>query len=99
MNRKIGEMSGGQKKRVALAQVLIQTPDLLILDEPTQGLDAATEQELMTALLRARPKTTIVCMTHSYAILKFMYRVVCMDGKQLHPFTGESEAGESKMTH
>ena len=39
LNQKIGTLSGGQKKRVGLAQVLIQAPDLLILDEPTNHLD------------------------------------------------------------
>jgi ABC transport system ATP-binding/permease protein len=36
LNQKIGEMSGGQKKRLALAKILIEEPDFLILDEPTQ---------------------------------------------------------------
>ncbi|MCB6949713.1 ATP-binding cassette domain-containing protein, partial [Roseburia faecis] len=39
LNRKISGLSGGQKKRVALARVLMETPDLLILDEPTNHLD------------------------------------------------------------
>ena len=39
LTQKIEEFSGGQRKRVGLAQVLIQAPDLLILDEPTNHLD------------------------------------------------------------
>ena len=94
-------LSGGQARRLAIAQALLHPTPWLILDEPTQGLDAETEQELMVALLNARPKTTIVCMTHSYAILKFMYRVVCMDGKGIHPFSGEvvEMEGETQMAH
>lgn len=49
-DQKIGELSGGQKKRVALAQVLIETPDLLILDEPTNHLDFETIQWLQDYL-------------------------------------------------
>ena len=50
LSQKISELSGGQKKRVALAHVLIDEPDLLILDEPTNHLDLPSIEELETAL-------------------------------------------------
>lgn len=53
-SKKIGELSGGQKKRVALAQVLIQSPDLLILDEPTNHLDFESVKWLEEYLGRYR---------------------------------------------
>lgn len=51
-DQKISELSGGQKKRVALAQVLIETPDLLILDEPTNHLDSDSVKWLEDYLCR-----------------------------------------------
>ena len=49
-NQKIGEVSGGQLKRVALANVLITDPELIILDEPTNHLDIASKEILEKAL-------------------------------------------------
>lgn len=61
-DQKIATLSGGQKKRVALAQVLIETPDLLILDEPTNHLDFETIQWLQD-FLNKYPKS-VFFVTH-----------------------------------
>ena len=50
-NQKISTLSGGQLKRVALANVLITEPDLLILDEPTRGIDVGTKTEIQKLVL------------------------------------------------
>ena len=50
-DKKIGQLSGGQKKRVGLAKVLISNPDFLILDEPTNHLDLKTKDILKNALI------------------------------------------------
>ena len=59
-NQKIGELSGGQLKRVALANVLIGEPDLLILDEPTNHLDLEMVEWLEEFLKRKKPLTPIL---------------------------------------
>jgi energy-coupling factor transport system ATP-binding protein len=60
------ELSGGQMRRVAIAGVLAMQPDLLILDEPTAGLDPAGQEELMSlfANLQKERQMTIVLVTH-----------------------------------
>ncbi len=59
-------LSGGQKRRVAIAGILAIEPNILIFDEPTAGLDPMGEQEMMETILRAKNKgQTIVVITHT----------------------------------
>ena len=64
-NTPIRKLSGGERKRVALAAELLGDPVALFLDEATSGLDPATEKEMMELFLReARSGKTVICITH-----------------------------------
>lgn len=60
--RQIGELSGGQRQRVFLARSLVQAPDLYFMDEPFQGIDAKSQQAIITVLhtLRQQGKTVVI---------------------------------------
>jgi ATP-binding cassette subfamily F protein uup len=83
----LGELSGGQKKRVALAKVLINEPDIMILDEPTNHLDLDMIEWLETYL--AKTETTIIMVTHD----RYFLEVVCntifeMSDKTIYKYNG-----------
>ncbi len=84
--RSPGGLSGGEKKRVALASVLAMRPSLLILDEPMGGLDPAGQREVLDALSRLRrDRSTTILMTESdpEAVAVFADRMVVLDGGQV----------------
>jgi ABC transport system ATP-binding/permease protein len=90
-SRKIGELSGGQKKRVALAQVLIQSPDLLILDEPTNHLDYETVKWLEDYL--SRFNGALLLVTHDrYFLDRVTNRMFELDGGSLYSYKGNYAA-------
>ncbi|MGV2810355.1 SmdB family multidrug efflux ABC transporter permease/ATP-binding protein [Enterobacter cancerogenus] len=68
INTKLGEqgnnLSVGQKQLLALARVLIDTPQVLILDEATASIDSGTEQAIQQALAAVRDRTTLVAIAH-----------------------------------
>jgi zinc/manganese transport system ATP-binding protein len=70
-HRTLGELSGGQRQRVLLAQAFTQEAPLVLLDEPTTGLDAASARLVITHLRRlANAGTTVVAATHDADLIR-----------------------------
>ncbi len=86
-SQKIGTMSGGQRKRVALASVLIMETDLLLLDEPTNHLDVDMIEWLEEYL--GQSGMTLVMVTHDrYFLDRVCNEILELDGKQLYRYKG-----------
>ena len=80
-SRQIGELSGGQQRRVLLARTLVKDPDLLLLDEPAAGLDASIEHDLMELLTDlARGGKTLIVATHDLtSVYEFYSAALCLN--------------------
>ena len=90
LDKKMKELSGGQKKRVGLAQVLIDEPDLLLLDEPTNHLDYQTIEWLEGYLKQYRG--SLVMVTHDrYFLDRVSNRIFELAFGQLHEYKGNYE--------
>ena len=63
-NRKIEDLSKGYKRRVGLAQAIIHDPNILIMDEPTDGLDPNQKHEIRSLIREMAPKKAIIISTH-----------------------------------
>jgi ATP-binding cassette subfamily F protein uup len=87
LQQKVGNLSGGQKKRLALAIILINKPDLLILDEPTNHLDLEMIEWLEAFF--AREKITLFMVTHDrYFLERVCNEIIELDNGQLYKYKG-----------
>jgi ABC-type multidrug transport system ATPase subunit len=93
--KRIWDLSGGQRKRVSIAIELLANPSVLFLDEPSSGLDPATEEALMTLLQSLTlTKLTVVCTTHVLQKAYLFDRLVFLQGGRL-VFAGNSDEARS----
>jgi len=72
-------LSGGQKQRIAIARAILRDAPILILDEPTTGLDAAAERTVMDALERAAARRTTLIIAHRLVTVRLADRIVVLD--------------------
>lgn len=72
-------LSGGQRQSVALARTLLMEAPVLIMDEPTNSMDAATEDRVLRGLEEHAKNKTLVLVTHKPALLRLVSRIVVMD--------------------
>jgi ATP-binding cassette subfamily B protein len=76
-------LSGGQRRRIALARALLRDARVLLLDEPTSGLDAESEAEVLRSLRRAAAGRTVVMVSHRLGLAAVADRVVVMQAGQV----------------
>lgn len=87
LDQKIGQMSGGQKKRLALGKILIEEPDFLILDEPTNHLDIDMIEWLEVYL--QQPNLTVFMVTHDrYFLERVCTEILELDNGQIYAYRG-----------
>ncbi len=87
MRRKIGNLSGGQQQRVFIARLMVNDPDLIILDEPLVGLDIKAQDDFYRIIgeIKEKYNKTIIMVSHDIQVIsRHANRVVCFEEGQVY---------------
>ncbi|KPZ53953.1 thiol reductant ABC exporter subunit CydC [Pseudoalteromonas sp. P1-25] len=76
-------VSQGQSRRIAIAQALLQNPAILVLDEPTEGLDNQSKQTVMNAIMQVMSNASVLTITHDPALLAQMDNIIWLENGSL----------------
>lgn len=83
INEKVENLSGGQKQRVAIARALINSPKLVLADEPTGALDRTTSSEIMALLKEISKNRLVIVITHDKKICDFADQVIHIEKRKI----------------
>jgi subfamily B ATP-binding cassette protein MsbA len=76
-------LSGGQRQRIAIARAIIRDAPILILDEPSSGLDAASEELVFDALDRLIEDKTAIVIAHRFSTIRRAHTIFVVDGGRI----------------